>query len=68
MRVVMTFDFDEDERERITRYFRDQNDLKGLPKLATRELLRRWIGEAVNSHWIDVEDVEASIEEREKDY
>lgn len=67
MKLAMTFNFTDGERERITRYQREEMGAKGLPKLATRAMLRDWIGEAVDSHWIDVEDVESSVYERKRD-
>jgi hypothetical protein len=68
MKVVMTFDFNDDERERIIVYMREQYGKKGFPKRATREHIRDWINDAINSHWINVEDVESGIEERKQDY
>lgn len=67
MKVIVSFEFTDEERQRITTYMRERADRKGLPKLATREMLRDWIREAIDCHWINVEDVESSIEERKRE-
>lgn len=67
MRVTMTFDFSDEDRQRIVAYRREHMGTKGLAKLATRGLLRDWIGEAIDSHWINVEDVESHVQIRKDD-
>lgn len=56
MRVNVSFDFSDDERRDLTRYFRKSFGSKGLPTLATRALCRKFINEAITNQWISVAD------------
>lgn len=56
MRVIIDFEFEDAEREQIVKYYRKTEDLKGLPKLATRVLLRQFVEDALNRHRILVDE------------
>jgi hypothetical protein len=56
MKVVIAFDFSDAERAQVVRYYRARLNTKGLPRLATRELLRDFINEALDNQWLGAAD------------
>lgn len=56
MKLIMTFDFGDEERAKIVRFYRENRGAKGLPKLATREILRDFIADAMINQWLAAED------------
>lgn len=50
MRVIMKFDVTDEQRELITKYVRKTEGTFGLPKLAGRKLVERFITEAYEVH------------------
>jgi hypothetical protein len=51
VRVIIDFEFSDDERELITKYTRQQTGETGLPKLATRKMLREFVESAVGNQF-----------------
>lgn len=49
MKVIMSFEFNDQEREDIVKYFRHKHATLGLPRLATRKLCHEFIQEAVEA-------------------
>jgi hypothetical protein len=56
MKVAMTFDFSDDDREAIVAYNRSRFGVMGVPKLATREMLRDFIQEAIQNQRLSLAD------------
>lgn len=50
MRVIIDFTFTDEEREQITRYYRKRDGTTGLPKLATRQMVREFVEEGLAAH------------------
>lgn len=64
MKVTMTFDFSDSERQAISQYRRSRG-IKA-PTLATREMVRDFIHEAIAGQWLAVED-QASVDAHRDD-
>lgn len=56
MKVVMTFEFDELQRQQITDYCRKRFGSKSLPRYASRAMLRDFIHEAIDNQWTGLTD------------
>jgi hypothetical protein len=56
MKVVMTFDFSDDDRVALVAYRRSYYSQTGLPKLATREMCRDFIRQALENQWLALGD------------
>lgn len=56
MRVIIDFEFSDEERELITKHERLESGARGLPKLATRVMLRKFVESAVNNAMVHAAD------------
>lgn len=56
MRVIIDFEFSDEQREDLTKYHRKTYGTTGLPKLATRQMLREFVELAISNRWMHVDD------------
>lgn len=55
MKVIIHHALSDEERSRITNYYRKTEGRKGLPRLATGKLMREFIADAVSRLLIETE-------------
>lgn len=61
MRVIVDFEFSDEQREAITAYERKAYGTTGLPKLASRKQVRDFVELAVQGRWLQVCDELAGV-------
>jgi hypothetical protein len=56
MKVIIELELDDAQRAAITAYYRKVYSEKGLPKLATRQTIKRFVNNAIDNQWLHLGD------------